>query len=95
MTDAKLNSTLDVAASIFGRCFLLSMGAMLFSWSISLIAGDQIHQIFTNFVDMTRREFDIFLTWAYTFMKVLNFVLFLVPWAGIRLYLRSQRQTAV
>ena len=91
MSDQNLNSTLDVIARILARCFLISMGAMLFSWTISIVAGAGLHQIFTYLYDVTRQEFDVFLMYGYAFMKILNFVLFLVPWAGIRLYLRGQQ----
>jgi hypothetical protein len=91
MTDERLNSTLNVIASILGRCFLLAMGAMLFSWTMTLMAGDFIHRFHSYFVDMTAKEFDIFMLYGFMFMKILNVVLFFIPWAGIRLYLRSQK----
>ena len=83
----------NAIAEILLRCFIITVLALLFVWLLVFFAGDFFYQIQTIFVDISRREFDLFLLYSLTFMKVLNVVFFLFPFVAIKLFLRGQHDS--
>jgi hypothetical protein len=88
---ATTSSTLDAVASILLRSFLITVGAMLFTWLVWLVAGDFVYSIHSRMIDLTREEFDIFFLYAMTFLKGLNVIFFLFPFLAIKWFLRGRR----
>ena len=84
-------ATLDAIADILLRCFIITVGAMLFTWGVSLVFGDFILTVHNHFVEITRKEFDLFFLYVMTFMKSLNVLFFLFPFVAIKWYLRGKR----
>jgi hypothetical protein len=84
-------ASLDAVSDILLRCFIITVGAMLFTWAVSLMLGDVIHSIYSQLICITRREYDLFFLYAMTFMKVLNVFFFLFPFVAIKWYLRGKR----
>ena len=82
---------LDAIAAILIRCFVITVGAMLFTWLVWLIIGDVIHSIHSQMLDITRNEFDLFFLYTMTFMKGLNVMFFLFPFVAIKWFLRGKR----
>ena len=41
-------------------------------------------------IDLTRKEFDLFFLYTMTFLKGLNVIFFLFPFAAIKWYLRGK-----
>ena len=83
-------ATLDAIADILFRCFIITVGAMLFTWAVSLVLGDLILVIFNHFIEINREEFDLFLLYVMTLMKGLNVLFFLFPFIAIKWYLRGR-----
>ena len=83
--------TLDMIASILFRCFVITVGAMLFTWLVWLVLGDVIHSIHGQMLEITRKEFDLFFLYTMTFMKGVNVLFFLFPFVAIKWYLRGNR----
>ena len=81
----------DAIAGILLRCFIFTVIALLFVWIVFLAMGDFIHQIYTNWFDISRREFDLFLLYSLTFIKALYVVFFLIPFLAIKHFLRGQK----
>ena len=80
---------LEVAAAILIRCFSITVGAMVFVWAVLLIAGEPVYQLQSCFFELSRDEMSLLNVSFLTLIKCLNIVLFLFPWAAIRLVLRS------
>jgi len=83
--------TLDAIAGILLRCFILTAVASIFVWAVYFAIGDSLHRIYTLFIDISRKEFDLFLLYSLTFIKSLNIVFFLIPFVAIKLFLRGKR----
>ena len=84
---------LNTIAEILLRCFIITVLSLLFVWLLVFFRGDFFYQIQTIFVDISRREFDLFLLYALTFIKVLNVVFFLFPFVAIKLFLRDHNNS--
>jgi hypothetical protein len=84
-------ATFDAIANILLRCFLITVGAMVFTWLVWLILGDVIHSIHHQLYGLSPREFDLYFLYSMTVMKGLNVVFFLFPFVAIKWYLRGQR----
>ena len=84
---------LNAIAGILLRCFLITVLALLFVWILVFFQGNYFYQIQTFFVDVSRREFDLFLLYSLTFMKILNVVFFLFPFVAIKLFLLVQKDS--
>lgn len=82
-------SIIDSIADILLRCFVITVGAMLFTWVVWLVFGDVVYGIHLRMIDLTRKEFDIFFLYTMTFLKGLNVMFFLFPFVAIKWYLRG------
>ena len=79
---------LDHLARILIRCFLLSVGLLIFWLVFYLLAGEWAYELHAKWFEITRRDFDLINYCGMGFVKLLAFVLFLVPYVSIRLVLR-------
>ena len=84
-------TTLDTMAAILLRTFLITIGAMAFTWVVWLLFGDFVHSIHALMLDITRKEFDLFFYYSMTVMKGLNLLFFGFPFVAIKWYLRGRR----
>ena len=94
MSDALSDETvnnLDVIAAILIRCFVITVGAMLFTWAVWLVLGDVIHSVHSQLYEITRKEFDLYFLYTMTFLKALNILFFGIPFVAIKWYLRGKR----
>ncbi len=83
-------ATMDAIANILLRCFVITVGAMLFTWVVWLVMGDAVYSIHHRMIDITRRDFDLFFLYTMTFLKGLNVILFLFPFIAIKWHLRGK-----
>ncbi len=84
-------ATLDAIADILLRCFIITVGAMLFVWLVAFMLGDVIYSIYSQLMEISRKEFDLFFLYTMTFLKALNVLFFGIPFVAIKWYLRRQR----
>jgi len=91
MSDIKSTENLEVIAAILIRCFVITVGAMLFTWFVVFLLGDVIYSIYGQLMEITRNEFDLFFLYTMTFLKALNILFFGIPFVAIKWYLRSNR----
>ena len=82
---------LDVIAAILIRCFVITVGAMLFTWLVVFILGDVIFSIYNQLMEISRKEFDLFFLYTMTFLKALNILFFGIPFVAIKWYLRGNK----
>jgi len=84
-------ATFNAIANILLRCFLIAVGAMIFTWAVWLMLGDVIHSIHSQMYEITRREFDLYFLYTMTFLKALNILFFGIPFVAIKWYLRGNK----
>jgi len=84
-------ATLDAIADILLRCFIITVGAMLFVWLVAFMLGDVIYSIYSQLMEISRKEFELFFLYTMTFLKALNVLFFGIPFVAIKSYLRRQR----
>ena len=84
-------TTLDAIADILLRCFIITVGAMLFVWFVVFMLGDVIFSIYSQLMEISRKEFDLFFLYTMTFLKALNILFFGIPFVAIKWYLRGKR----
>jgi ABC-type dipeptide/oligopeptide/nickel transport system permease component len=84
-------ATLDAIADILLRCFIITVGAMIFVWIVSLALGDVIYSIHSQLIDISSKEFDLFFLYTMTFLKALNILFFGIPFVAIKSYPRGKR----
>ncbi len=82
----------EAIAAILLRCFLITFFALLFVWILIIFQGDYLYHLQTLFVDISRPDFDLFLLYSLTFMKVLNIVFFLFPFIALKLFVVGQKR---
>jgi len=61
------------------------------AWFVFLLFGEQVYCVQSRMVEITRKEFDLFMLYVMTFMKGLNLIFFLFPFLAIKWYLRGRR----
>jgi hypothetical protein len=83
-------ANLDAIADILFRCFIATVGAMLFTWAVSLVFGDLILVVFNHTAEINRKELDLFLLHVMAILKGLNALFSLFPFIAIKWYLRGQ-----
>ncbi|MEM8672841.1 MAG: DUF6868 family protein [Cyanobacteria bacterium P01_G01_bin.67] len=81
----------DAIAAILLRCFIVTFLALLFVWILIVFQRDYFYQIQRLFVNVSHQDFDLFVLYSLTLMKILNVVLFLFPFIAIKLLLRRQK----
>lgn len=84
-------ATLEAVAGILLRCFVITIGAMLFTWFVVLLLGDVIYSIYNQLMEISRKEFDLFFLYTMTFLKALNILFFGIPFLAIKWFLRGRR----
>ena len=84
----------EAIAAILLRCFLITFLALLFVWILIVFQGDYFYHLQLLFVHVSRPDFDLFLLYSLTFIKVLNVVFFLFPFVAIKLFLVAQKNNA-
>ncbi len=86
-----LNSTLATIGQVLIRCFFMGMVVLLF-WSASLFfAGDLAYRAHSAIAPISRSHFDVIHYTGMLATKSLIFLLFLLPYAGIRMVLKKRR----
>ena len=81
----------DSIAGVLLRCFVITVGAMLFTWFVVFLLGDVIYSIYSQLMEISRKEFDLFFLYTMTFLKALNILFFGIPFVAIKWYLRGRR----
>ena len=84
---------LNAIAGILLRCFIFTVVALLFVWTMIFIMGDSFYNIYSIFFDIPRKNYDQLLLYSLTFMKVLNILFFLFPLLAIKHFLRDKNNT--
>jgi len=84
-------ATLNAIANILLRCFVITVGAMLFTWLVVFILGDVIFSIYNQLMEISSNEFDLFFLYTMTFLKALNILFFGIPFVAIKWYLRGNK----
>lgn len=84
-------TNLNAIANILLRCFIITLGAMLFTWAVWLMLGDVIYSIYNQLYEITEKEFGLFFLYTMTLLKALNILFFGVPFVAIKWYLRGKK----
>jgi len=84
-------AALDAVAGILLRCFVITVGAMTFTWLVVFILGDVIYSIYSQLMEITMKEFDLFFLYTMTFLKALNILFFGIPFVAIKWFLKGKQ----
>ena len=84
-------TNLNAIANILLRCFIITLGAMLFTWAVWLMLGDVIYSIYNQLYEITREDFGLYFLYMMTLLKALNILFFGVPFVAIKWYLRGKK----
>jgi hypothetical protein len=56
------------------------------------IFGDLFYQITTFWHEIPRANYELYLLYSLTFMKILNVILFLIPYIAIKIFLFGKKK---
>ena len=90
MTKDEQNNLLNAVAGICIRCFLLSVVLLLFWFVFFLKAGDWAYSIHSKWFELPRHHFDLMNYYAMTFVKIISWLFFLLPYIAIKLLPEKQ-----
>jgi hypothetical protein len=68
-----------------GTSFLVAAGFILVWFLLYIAAGDLIFSIHAALFDIDRAQFEAMNYFGMTFIKLLAFVLFLIPWIALKI----------
>ena len=75
----------DRLTRFFGTCFLVAAGLILIWFLIYLVMGDLAYAIHSRLFDIDRAQFGAMNYFGMSLMKILAFVLFLVPYIALKI----------
>ena len=81
---------LDVFAGVLIRCFIGGMVLLLVWFFAYAIGGDGIYALHSKWFQMPRQTFAAIHYAGMAFMKILLLLLFLLPYAALKLVLRKK-----
>jgi len=87
----KQNTSLDTAAGMFLRCFVLSICLMLLWFVFYLAAADWAYSIHSRWFEIDRHNFDVMHYYGMGIIKIASFLFFLLPFISIKLILRKKK----
>jgi hypothetical protein len=83
---------LELLSAILLRCFAIGVAVVLLWFFFFLIGGDAIYAIHGKWFSISRPGFDLLNYYGMAFIKVCNFMLFLVPYLAIRMVLKGKKE---
>ena len=86
--------TTEHLTRLFGTCFLLAAGFLMFWFLMYLAAGDLAYSIHAKLFDIDRAQFVAMNYFGMAFIKLLAFVLFLIPYIALKIIGKRQGQSA-
>ena len=91
MSSTEIYDLLDAVAKVLLWCVVLGFLLLLLSFGFLLVGGDFAHDVHSKWFDVTRHEFDVICYCGLGLAKTIVVLLFVVPWAAIRLVLRRRK----
>jgi len=83
ITDNTKN-TLNIIATLFLKAFIIGFLFMLLSFAIMFCCKDWAFSIHQNLFDIPRAQLEVIAYSSFGFLKILIFVLFLIPFLAIK-----------
>lgn len=80
--------TANSLASVLGTCFLLCVGLQILSMGLYLGLHDWAYSIHSELFSLSTETFDREMYHFMGVFKILGLVLFLIPWAALKLVAR-------
>jgi len=80
-------------AGVLLRCFIYGFALLSFWLVLFLFAGDWMYNFHSTMFDLTRHDFDLMNYYGMTFLKILVFVVFLIPYLAIRPAAKNQKSS--
>jgi hypothetical protein len=89
-----LDEVLSAVARIFLWSFVAGIVLLLLSFGLILGVRDFAYTVHSRFFSLSKHEFDVIWYSGMGVFKLSVFVLFLIPWIGVRLTQRGMRKRA-
>ena len=86
--------TVEDLTRVLGTCFLVAAALILIWFVFYLAAGDFAYAIHSSLFDIERRQFEAMNYYGMAFIKLLAFVLFLVPYIALKITGNRKGQSA-
>ncbi len=83
-------SELEILSSILIRCFVIGVVFVTFWFIFFLLGRDAAYMIHNNLFQISRHEYDLLNYYGMAFVKLCNFILFLIPYIAIKMVLRRR-----
>ena len=91
MTDST-RDYFETLARVLLRCWIIGFLLLLFSFGMSMLMGDFVHQVHGTMFGLSPHEVDLIMYCWMGLLKLFVFVFFLFPWVAIRLVLRKETE---
>ncbi len=92
MMDNRL--TVECLTRVLGTCFLVAAALILVWFVFYLVAGEFAYAIHAKLFGIDRRQFEAINYYGMAFIKLLAFVLFLVPYIALKITGNRKGQSA-
>jgi hypothetical protein len=80
----------EIVAKILLRCWLFGLGLLLVWAAVMLLGRDVFYRLNSDLFGLAEHELDLISYSGIVFTKVLVLVFFFIPWAAIRLVLKTK-----
>ena len=80
-------SELEILSSTMIRCFVIGVVYVTFWFIFFLLGRDAGYMIHNNLFQISRHEYDLLNYYGMAFVKLCNFLFFLIPYIAIRMVL--------
>jgi hypothetical protein len=92
MNKDEQTNLLHGVASIFLRCFFLSVTLLLLWFVFYWVAGDWAYNIHSRWFELSRHDFDLINYYGMALIKICAILFFLFPYLSIKLVLRKKER---
>jgi len=87
--NSEIRRWLEAASGVLLRCFGMGFAFLLLWFVLVLAGGEMAYEFHGKLFDITKHEFELLNYFGMALLKLLVFVVFLIPYLATRLVLRN------
>ncbi|CAM3490291.1 DUF6868 family protein [Parendozoicomonas haliclonae] len=73
----------ELLINVFGLCALINIALIALWFALFTLKRDLIHKVHTRWFQLSEQQFDAIQYQAIAFYKIVNTLLFIVPWLAL------------